>query len=53
MDFDMVMMVALRMEGRIRGRVMLFRIWALEAPWISPISSSSELMDRRAPEAMM
>ena len=37
-------------EGMMRGRVMWRRIWALFAPWISPISSSSELMERSAPE---
>ena len=53
MDLLMVMTVADSTEGRIRGRVMCRKICALLAPWISPISSSSELMERSAPETMM
>ena len=53
MDFDMVMMVAERNAGRTSGSVMLLRICTLLAPWISPISSSSELIDLSEPETMM
>ena len=53
MDLLLIMTVADSTEGRIRGRVMCRKICALLAPWISPISSSSELMERSAPETMM
>ena len=52
-DLLIVMMVADRNAGRTSGSVMLFRIWTFVAPWISPISSSSELMDLNEPETMM
>ena len=53
MDLLRVMTRADRMLGSTRGRVMDFRICTLLAPQISPISSSSELMERRAEETCM
>ena len=48
MAFEKVMMTADRMAGITRGKVIFVSILALLAPRISPISSSSELMELRA-----
>ena len=47
---EKVRMTAESMAGSTRGRVILRRIRLLLAPWISPISSSSELMEFSAAE---
>ena len=48
MALEKVRMTADKMAGSTSGRVIRRRIMALPAPWISPISSSSELMEFRA-----
>ena len=53
MALEKVRITAESIAGSTRGRVIFRRIMALPAPWISPISSSSELMERSAPETMM
>ena len=50
MALEKVRIMAESIAGRTSGRVMFLRIRALPAPWISPISSSSELMELRAAE---
>ncbi len=45
MALEKVRITADRMAGSTKGRVIFRRIMALPAPWISPISSSSELME--------
>ena len=48
MALEKVRITAERMAGSTRGSVIRRRIMALPAPWISPISSSSELMESSA-----
>ena len=50
MALEKVRMTADSMAGSTRGRVIFRRIRLLLAPWISPISSSSELMEFSAAE---
>ena len=50
MALEKVRMTADSMAGSTSGSVMRRRIMALPAPWISPISSSSELMELSAAE---
>ena len=50
MALEKVRMTADSMAGITRGSVIFRRIRALLAPWISPISSSSELTEFSAAE---
>ena len=50
MALEKVRMTALSMAGSTSGKVILRRMVALPAPWISPISSSSELIELSAAE---